>query len=1442
MSLFPVIETQEGALARLGEDGFIATVRDYFSYRHSKSGYTKNEWREKSDADVIKSFYDNRQTWNNNTAFIVGDAISLYGEEDDLRKQQFAHIQKVYDFLPMPWNDPNTKFSQWGTNILGAIIFDPVSYFSAGLGSQIAKTTIKESLKVALKDKIRKEINKELIEESIAVSTKKLLNVKSTLKYAGAAVVPGAVVSGAFDSVLQLRDIQSGAQSEYDFRRTAMSSFIGGVVLAPFSALLGRQGVKMAVNDLREKSIKELTNFDFYARSAVTGETVFKALDENVFSSIVTPKSLWHKVKNYFEEDEGLILYDDANEPQVFKLNKNLDINAEGKVKGTGNKIPGVTNIIKVKEIAASTVKFPKNLGSPKPTYKGGQIAFNNDLEKAIYIVGSKTKKAARYDEFLDFALTHSGKTKEEIIEISQLMRKTLAVAFKNEGHLPLVSSKGDVAKAWYNEANLKYNKERTAVLDETLGGAQKPPETLLNITKEIMPDREQAAFISRYSQGVLDDITQKGPSLKEVANDITPENLDEILELARSVIENPTKLAQANIGATALRDQYWNRYKDLILKSVDGLPEKEAAELRKLKIDAIKEYIQLARVERLIKKEISLALNASKLKAMDFNLDERQQRTLQKKLSDLIKESGKTDTKFFDDLIGGEAQQAKFDEIIRDLDDPELLIKLIDGEVEFGTWDKINSYLTNNILTNTATQMITIVGNATNVVRRPLEKYLKVLPLSMSDTIAAKEAWREANSQFVHYIYNAGFALKRAYKSIKHYRPILDQKIMKFGDVQLQNQYNDFLKSFSPESLKAGQKYLDFIFKGEGRTAASVARGAGRVASDLTRWTHTAGTRIMGGIDEFFKNDMYRANAMMAIQTIIEREHPELASRTAIGAARQLYKNKQYKELAEEYLKRFYNQDGSARPWDDILNDDLIGHLFRKRQTGQSMQPLENARIMSNQDRGIVTSVDKNKDGRWVAEEVDTSFTQWAVEFSSKNKWTKPLGLLYINTPGSLMRAELQRFPVLGAFQTHMKQMLRKGPDGKYLYPEEAAEAIARQSMGLMMWSTAIWMAIYRPGVITGAGIEEGRHPSKQRKTATGVEPYSFKGVNVNKLDILTPFFAAADLVDSYNASQTYHSDESPKLTQSWFEFSSGMIFSLVKNAGSKAFMRNFVDIASTIILGDFSDAKTTGRMSYAVSSITKSFVPFSGILQQIDAGTDSIEREMYSFWDKLTSVNPFDEQSKISPLRSWTGEIVERKQSMLLGPATDRMYPFSFRKENKIVNQFFKERRFEYQPPSQWTKSGHDLKELRIEGVTMSTLRADEDGKTVDVKVTNQTLYDKWMELKSNVTFPIRTKTGATKKVRLQDYLEHLISNPDSALYEFSAGVRPTTMSGNVSMQDSQQNFLIGLIRQAEQIAYSLLRKEYGNVVLMGQDGKTLLQLEKETIINIANLMMGE
>ena len=1436
MALFPKMNSKEDALARVTDPAFLATLKDYYSYRQGdkpKTSVTYKDYLNMNDGDIIHHFYDNRQTWNNNTAFLLGDAVELMGEEDNYRKQQFAHIQDVYTHLPMPWNDPNTTFSQWGINLLGAALFDPINYLTFGVSGQIAKQKIKKATQEALKNKLRKDINKELLEEAVKKSTNELLGVKQTAKFAIGGFTAGASFSGAFDGLMQLRDIASGAQGGFDFKQSALAVTTGGIVIAPFSALFGRMGVKTQANDLLGKSVKELTNWDFHARSAVTGEAVFKALDEKVFNETSVPTTLFTKVKNYFEEDEGLVLYDDTNTPQVFKLDKVLPINNEGKVVGTGNKIPGVTNIIKLQGISDSAVTFPKTLGTPKPTYKGGQIKFNNDLEKAIYIVGSKTKKASRYDEFLDFALQHSGKTEEEIMTISRQMRRNLEIAFNNEGHLPLVTTKEEVAKAWYNSANERYNKIRNKVIDDIhgVGPNQKPPKSIINITKEIMPDRQQAAFLSRYSQSVLDDITEKGPALKEIAASITKDNLEETLVFARTLIEEPTKLAKANIGATALRQQLWTQYKDIILKQVDNLPEAEALQLRQAQIEAIEEYIKLTRIERAIKKEISLGLNASKLTAQDYGLDTLQQRALVKKVEDIVKDENLDVKKFFDNLKGSKAQQEKFNEILLDMDDPDALLKILENTDEtFTRWDKVNSYLTNNILTNTATQAITVVGNATNLVRRPLEKYLKVLPLMKMDKIAAKEAWREANSQFVHFALNTGFALKRAYKSFKHYRPILDQKIMKYGDVQLQNQYNDWLKSFEIRQLKAAERHTEGIFLGKGRVvvnkaAATIAKGA--------RYTHTLGTRLMGGIDEFFKNTSYRAHAMMAIQTIIEREHPELVNMVTARASRKLYKDAKYKELADKYLERFYNPDGSARPWEDVLNDDLVGPLFTKRQMGQSMQPLENARILTNQDRGIVTEV-KQQGSRLVNEEVKKTWTQHVVDFSQNRKWSKPLGLLYINTPGSLIRAEVQRFPILGAFQDHMKRMLARDGKGNFLYPEEAAEAIARQTFGLMAWGTAVWVALYRPDVIDGIGLELKRGAAaKEREKATGERPYSIFGVELNKLDILTPFFAAKDVVDYYNHSKTYHSDLSPELEQSMFEFSTGMAFSVVKNIGSKAFYRNFIDFAYTLLNGDFTDAKVQGRFNYAVSSITKGFVPFSGILQQIDAGTESIEREMYNFWDSFASMNPLDANSDIMPVRSWTGKIVERKESMLFGvKAPDKMFPFSYRKRNEIVSKFFEERKFDYRPPSHITKAGLNLKELRYEGDTYETLPPDENGKTVRVKITNQTLYDRWMQLKSQKKRRVEVKPGVTRNLDLQEYLEYLIVNKDSKLYSFTIPgpeLYPTS-GGGVAMEDRQQQFLIGIIRDYEDFAFGKLQKEKREI--MGQDGKTFIKLETDII----------
>ena len=41
------------------------------------------------------------------------DLATVMGEDDDLRLQQFAKINNVYQNLPNFWNDPNRDFGDW---------------------------------------------------------------------------------------------------------------------------------------------------------------------------------------------------------------------------------------------------------------------------------------------------------------------------------------------------------------------------------------------------------------------------------------------------------------------------------------------------------------------------------------------------------------------------------------------------------------------------------------------------------------------------------------------------------------------------------------------------------------------------------------------------------------------------------------------------------------------------------------------------------------------------------------------------------------------------------------------------------------------------------------------------------------------------------------------------------------------------------------------------------------------------------------------------------------------------------------------------------------------------------------------------------------------------------------------------------------------------------
>jgi hypothetical protein len=91
---------------------------------------------------------------------------------------------------------------------------------------------------------------------------------------------------------------------------------------------------------------------------------------------------------------------------------------------------------------------------------------------------------------------------------------------------------------------------------------------------------------------------------------------------------------------------------------------------------------------------------------------------------------------------------------------------------------------------------------------------------------------------------------------------------------------------------------------------------------------------------------------------------------------------------------------------------------------------------------------------------------------------------------------------------------------------------------------------------------------------------------------------------------------------------------------------------------------------------------------------------------------------------------------------------------------------------------------------------------------------------------------KPGVTRNLDLQEYLEYLIVNEDSKLYAhpIPGPALYSTSTGGVAMEDRQQQFLIGIIREYEEAAFGKLIKE--KRAIMGQNGKTFIELEKDII----------
>lgn len=76
--------------------------------------------------------------------------------------------------------------------------------------------------------------------------------------------------------------------------------------------------------------------------------------------------------------------------------------------------------------------KLPNYLQGAKPRFAKSELAFETDLDRALYIVGNPTTQSARHKEYLDFLVSALNKPENEVLDLAKQVRREVIDAGKN--------------------------------------------------------------------------------------------------------------------------------------------------------------------------------------------------------------------------------------------------------------------------------------------------------------------------------------------------------------------------------------------------------------------------------------------------------------------------------------------------------------------------------------------------------------------------------------------------------------------------------------------------------------------------------------------------------------------------------------------------------------------------------------------------------------------------------------------------------------------------------------------------------------------------------------------------------------------------------------------------------------------------------------------------
>jgi len=717
-----------------------------------------------------------------------------------------------------------------------------------------------------------------------------------------------------------------------------------------------------------------------------------------------------------------------------------------------------------------------------------------------------------------------------------------------------------------------------------------------------------------------------------------------------------------------------------------------------------------------------------------------------------------------------------EFYKAIAKLHDTDQVIMALQNARKVNGWDLTSEFINNNLLSSPDTHAINLISGLFQTQWKPITMLVRSLYLAPQDSKRANQLAKEAVDTYIHQILYTKDALMAAKRGFMEGRGILDSKQMKFDNNIRQGQL---------------QRWLQATTRLLTDRMGSVGVGLDKYVFRPIGYATTFPMRILSAGDEFLKTMTYKARVASQVNTQIREEAGK-------GFWKGVIKDDEYKirfkELEAEYQK---TASGGA-----IATADMSSTRIKDVNKLQVNDPLQYARESTYTQSAYSLNPETNK--------LEGGITGGVLSFTSKHRWTRALGLHFINTPSNLIKWNFEHLPLANRLVLSTRHALKKGADGKYLNPEAAAEVNARATMGFVLWTGAF--GLVSAGKITGGGSRNYRE-NIEREATTGWQPYSYKTsdgryIQLNRADpVMMPFFIMADLQDSMNKFLRYNEDIPEAVQKDMTELSMGVLTSLFRNLNSKFYMKNIIETANMFFSDDFVSTRSPDKVGASVlARAIYKITPLSGGLRYMSRVDEDYQKELFTLNDRLLALNPFKNKDGIMPKRNMYGEVIDRDKGWLFGIGGKSgiwSSPFAMTKtDNPMIQKFYENRDFNYKPPA---------KVDRESGVDLRTIK----------NANEQTAYDRWRELTGQVTLTYQGKRYTLKKL-----IEKVIQDPKSRLYRLP--------DGKVAGKDERQKFILEYVHKAEAKAKKLLLKEFPQIKKMRKDRKKIKKNAKKAARN--------